>query len=92
MSGSGENGEHKRSFLNGYCDADGHRPVNMSRHGERTYGSASRQLIEEVRALHISLGDPVSNITVNKRTKPIVIKGVSVKTPAAAHLRSVGGQ
>lgn len=34
----------RRVFLDGYCDADGHRPANPARHGERTYHSTSREL------------------------------------------------
>jgi hypothetical protein len=75
----------QRAFLEGYCDADGHRPADQARHGERTYHSASRQLIEDARALHLALGDPVSNITVTKRAKPIVIKGKTVKNARDQH-------
>ena len=71
--------ELQQAFLDGYCDADGHRPADSRRHGDRTYHSASEDLIEDVRALHIILGDPVSNISVTERTKPIVIKGKTVK-------------
>lgn len=71
--------ELQQAFLDGYCDADGHRPPDPRRHGERTYHSASEDLIEDVRALHIILGDPVSNVSVTERTKPIVIKGKTVK-------------
>jgi hypothetical protein len=69
----------QRAFLDGYCDADGHRPADTAKHGERTYHSASEDLIEDVRALHVALGDAVSNITVTKRTKPITIKGKVVR-------------
>jgi TP901 family phage tail tape measure protein len=69
----------QRSFLDGYCDADGHRPVNRVKYGDRTYHSCSRRLIDEVRALHIMLGDRVSNVTVNQRTKPITIRGRDVR-------------
>jgi hypothetical protein len=75
----------QRAFLDGYCDAGGSRPADTSRHGERTYQSASRQLIEDARALHLVLGDPVSNITVTKRTKPIVIKGTEVENALDQH-------
>lgn len=63
-----------RRFLDGYADADGH----FDKRGHQSYSSCSRTLIAEVRALHINLGDAVSNITVNRRTSPIVIKGVEV--------------
>lgn len=76
----GWDADRQRAFLNGYCDADGHHPANQIRHGERTYSSVSRRLIDDVRTLHIALGDPVTNITVNHRTKPITIKGKHVQT------------
>ncbi len=81
--------ELQRAFLNGYCDADGHRPKDARRHGERTYSSCSRLLIDEVRALHIMLGDPVSNVTTNRRNKPIIIKGKTVKKALPLHMFTV---
>ena len=80
---------HRRAFLDGYCDADGSRPNNPKRNEDRTYHSASEELIEDVRALHIALGDPVSNISVTKRTKPIVIKGKEVKNALPQYSFSV---
>lgn len=68
-----------RAFLDGYAAADGHHGKYLS------YSSASRQLVNEVRALHIMLGDGVSNVTVNQRTKPITIKGREVKDAAPLH-------
>jgi hypothetical protein len=47
--------------------------------------SASEELIEDVRALHLMLGDAVSNISVTKRTKPITIKGKLVKNARPLH-------
>jgi hypothetical protein len=79
----------QRAFLDGYCDADGHRPTDRTKHGDRTYSSASRELIEDVRALHLMLGDPVSNISTNKRTKPILIKGKEVKHARPLHTFTV---
>lgn len=81
--------ELQRAFLDGYCDADGHRPSDQTRHGERTYSSCSRRLVDDVRALHIMLGDAVSNVTTNKRTKPITIKGKPVKTARPLHMFTV---
>ncbi|MFJ8935352.1 phage tail tape measure protein [Streptomyces sp. NPDC102365] len=75
----------QQAFLNGYCAADGHRPADPVKHGDRTYASASRELLEDVRALHMMLGQPVSNITTNHRTKPITIKGVEVKNARPLH-------
>jgi hypothetical protein len=69
------------AFLDGYRDADGHTPKNTKRHGERTYASSSRQLIAEVRMLHMLAGHHVSNISETKRGSPIIIKGVQVKHP-----------
>lgn len=65
----------QRAFLAGYAFADGH----LDGRGHQTYSSCSRALVAEVRALHIGLGDNVSNLTEMKRTKPIVINGVTVK-------------
>ena len=81
--------DRQRAFLNGYCDADGHRPKDVARHGERTYASSSRRLIEDVRYLHITLGDVVANVTTNHRSKPIVINGKRVKNARPLHSISV---
>lgn len=68
----------QKSFLEGFCDTDGHRPVG-NRHGDRVYRSASRQLLAEVRLLHIAHGDRVSNLGIaDHRRKEIVIAGVPV--------------
>ncbi|MCF3941317.1 tape measure protein [Gordonia tangerina] len=77
--------ERKRAFLNGYCDADGHHPADVARHGERTYSSSSRALIEDVRYLHVILGDGVANVSTNMRRKPIVINGAEVKLARPLH-------
>ncbi|MBF6410956.1 hypothetical protein [Nocardia farcinica] len=77
--------ELQRAFVDGYCEADGHRPASQTRHGQRTYASSSRLLVEEVRALHMMLGDPVSNISTNHRRKPITIKGKRVKNARPLH-------
>lgn len=82
--------DHRRAFLNGYCDADGHCPSDVKRHGERTYASASRGLIEDARAMHVSLGDSVSNVSTNTREgKKIVIKGKEVNHARPLHTFSV---
>ncbi len=66
----------KRAFLEGYRDADGHE----GRDG-REYHSSSQDLLSEVRMMHVALGDAVSNIGVNRRTKPIYIKGKRLDNP-----------
>lgn len=75
----------QRAFLDGYRDADGYSPKDQRRHGERTYASSSHDLVAEVRALHILLGDAVSNISTNQRRSPITIKGVLVKRARPLH-------
>jgi intein/homing endonuclease len=67
-----------RAFLAGYAEADGH----FDKRGHQSYSSASRRLVAEVRALHIMLGDSVSNLTVTRRIHPIFIKGKRVKDAA----------
>lgn len=64
-----------RALLDGYAEADGH----FDKRGHQSYSSASRRLIDDVRALHQGLGDRVSNVTITRRTQPIVIKGKTVK-------------
>lgn len=81
---------HRRAFLDGYCDADGHYPAEPAKHGERTYASSSRALAEDARALHITLGDAVSNISTNDRSgTDIVIKGVAVQNARPLHMFTV---
>jgi hypothetical protein len=70
-----------RSFLEGYGEADGW----LSPKGHQTYSSCSRELIDEVRALHIALGDRTSNVSTNHRIKPITIKGRLVKNALPLH-------
>lgn len=79
----------QRAFLNGYCDADGYRPTDVVKHGERSYASCSQRLIGDIRSLHIILGDRVSNVTVNRRVKPIVINGHRVRNALPLHSFSV---
>jgi cell wall-associated NlpC family hydrolase len=52
----------QQAFLDGYCDADGHYPSESKPYVRRRYGSASEQLIADVRAMHIAHGDGVSNV------------------------------
>lgn len=85
----GWDGERQRAFLNGYCDADGHHPADVARHGERTYASSSRALIEDVRYMHAILGDGVANVSTDLRRKPIVINGTAVKKARPLHTISV---
>ena len=82
----------QRAFLNGYCDADGHHPKDVAHHGERTYASSSRDLIEDVRYMHIVLGDVVANVSTNRRAKPIAINGKRVKNARPLHSISVRPQ
>jgi hypothetical protein len=82
-------GSARRAFLDGYCDADGHRPADPVKHGERTYHSASRELIEDVRAMHLMLGDAVSNVTTTRRPDRIVIKGQTVQHALDLHAFTV---
>ena len=77
------------AFLDGYRDADGHTPKNTKRHGERSYASSSRQLIADVRMLHLLAGHHVSNLSGTKRHSPILIKGVQVKHPRALYTFAV---
>jgi hypothetical protein len=65
------------AFLDGFCDTDGHRPKGDTlRYGERVYRSASRQLLAEVRMLHILHGHRVGNLGIaDHRRKPITING-----------------
>jgi hypothetical protein len=75
----------QRAFLEGYLDADGHRPKNTAKHGKRSYASSSYPLISGVRLLHLIAGDAVSNIRTDLRNKPIFIKGVRVKNARPLH-------
>lgn len=84
--------DRQRAFLNGYCDADGHHPADVARHGERTVSSCSRRLIEDARFLHIVLGDPVTNVTTNHRLKTIHINGVEVKNARPLHTFGVSAK
>ena len=77
------------AFLDGYRDADGHTPKNTKRHGERSYASSSRQLIGDVRMLHLLAGHHVSNLSETKRRSPITIKGVQVKHPRTLYTFAV---
>lgn len=69
----------QRAFLAGYMAADGHQPRDPAKYGDIVYKSCSERLIREVRALHTLLGDGVSNVGRQDRTKPIIIKGREVK-------------
>lgn len=70
-----------RSFLAGYAAADGHH----DKRGHVAYHSSSRRLVAEARALHLMLGDRVSNITTTERRHPITIKGKLVKNALPLH-------
>jgi intein/homing endonuclease len=78
--------EIQRAFLDGFWEGDGSGgPVMTNGKRGRAYHSASEKLIGELRAMHIALGDSVTNISTNKRAKPIVIKGKLVKNPRPLH-------
>jgi intein/homing endonuclease len=69
------------AFLDGFCDTNRHRPKgDPLRDGkQRVYRSASRQLLAEVRMLHILHGHRVGNLGIaDHRGKPITINGVRV--------------
>lgn len=70
-----------RAYCDGYAAADGH----VDKRGYLAYHSASRRLVADVRALHIALGDQVSNLSLVRRTRPIVIKGKTVKNALPLH-------
>lgn len=70
-----------RAFLQGYAESDGH----LDKRGHQSYSSCSRRLIDDIRALHRALGDRVSNVTITKRVRPIVIKGKTVKNARELH-------
>lgn len=63
------------AYLDGYKDADGH----TSRSGYLQFAATSQVLIEESRTLYGMLGYTTSNLGIENRTKPIVIKGKQVK-------------
>jgi hypothetical protein len=72
------------AFLRGYTDADGS-------YAKRTdcrvveYKASSRLLVSQVHALHIELGHAVSPLSTIERTRPIVIKGKTVKSALPLH-------
>lgn len=70
-----------KSFLEGYADADAYRRPE----GYIAYACSSSRLASEVRSLHIAVGDNVSNLSVEERTKPIKIKEKVVKDAASLH-------
>jgi hypothetical protein len=61
------------AYLRGFADTDGH----YDKRGHVQYGSSSRRLLTEVRALHIMIGDAVSNIT-SVIQKDVMIRGKAV--------------
>jgi Mrp family chromosome partitioning ATPase len=55
----------KRAFIEGYCDADGHRRAEkrlFHRAGWMTFESPNRGLLEDIRILAISIGMRVTNL------------------------------
>jgi intein/homing endonuclease len=74
------------AFARGYGDADGYD----GRDG-RSYAGCSRRLIDEVRTIHLQAGHRVTNVTVNRRKKPITIKGKLVKNALPLYSFTVSG-
>lgn len=70
----GASTETKRSFLQGFAAADG----DVTENQYQRYSSSSKRLLAELRGLHIELGDNVSNVWTQLRTRPIRIKGKDV--------------
>lgn len=56
-------------FIEGYQDSDGH----WTKQGWRSYATSSFKMASHLRALHISLGDKVSNLFCEQRKVPIRI-------------------
>lgn len=71
----------KRAYLNGYADGDGHRLASES----VAYAAANRPLIDQIRALHLALGDVVDNVHTEPRRRPITIAGTLVKDAKPLH-------
>lgn len=64
----------QRAFLTGYADADGHRPTREP--GSIVYTATSRGLLNDIRELHMILGDQASRVGVgDARLKPVSIRG-----------------
>ena len=69
---------HIQAFLDGYTAADGHR-VKRASDPALSYEAANRELVEDVRNLHMILGHNVTRVRELRRTRPIVIRGKEVK-------------
>lgn len=67
------------AFLYGYAKADGHQYARKRGESGVSFSSASEAFIKGLRLELLSRGHNVSNITVNKREKPITIRGKLVK-------------
>lgn len=65
------------AFCAGYAAADGWWDPRGG--GGQRYDSCSRRLLDEVRTIHLEAGHRVSNVSTNRRVKPITIKGKRVK-------------
>lgn len=66
------------AFLDGHAAGDGH----TDKRGYLAVHMANEFLARQLRAMRVMLGQRVSNVRIQKRTKPISIKGVAVKDAA----------
>lgn len=79
----------QEAFIAGYENADVHivsdRYKDRKQVGFAKYATGSKYLADQMRALHIMLGNPVSNIFVERRPDDLEIKGTRVKTCEPLH-------
>jgi transposase len=68
---------HIQAFLDGYTAADGHR-LQRASDPALNYKAANRELIKDVRNLHMILGHNVTRVRELRRTRPITIRGKQV--------------
>jgi hypothetical protein len=78
----------QHAFLDGYTDTDGHRARGRNE-WQYSLSSASERLIRQVQSLHVAVGNRTSNITVNRRPKPITIKDRQVRDAKPLYTVSV---
>jgi hypothetical protein len=71
-----------RAFLRGYAAGDAHL---MASNAGISYATANGPLARQIRALHMMLGDRVSNIHMQQRTGTITIRGVDVVNARPLH-------
>jgi intein/homing endonuclease len=70
-----------RAMLTGYADGDGYRRTET----KIAYAAANEKLLRQIRALHMGIGDVVTNMSVEQRTRPIIIKGKQVVNALPLH-------